>query len=296
MVKEKKVLISKQYSKRSKLGDFWHRYSQNKGAVVGLIILTLLALNCIFADVIYDYDTQVIGYNLAERFQSPSAEHWFGTDDYGRDIFYRLMYGARYSLLIGIATVFVSMMIGIPLGAVAGYFGGRFDLISFRFLDIIGAVPPLMMGIIVVSALGQGAVPLVLAMAISGMPPTARITRTAVMTVKNNEYVEAAKAIGMPTGMIILRHIIPNCLSVIIVRLSLQIAGSIVSASSLSFLGLGVPVPSPEWGALLAAGRAHIRNYSYMSTFPGLAIMITVLAFNMVGDGLRDALDPKLKK
>jgi len=188
------------------------------------------------------------------------------------------------------------MSIGIPLGAVAGYFGGKFDLLAFRFLDIIGAVPPLMMGIIVVSALGQGAVPLVLAMAISQMPPTARITRTAVMTVKNNEYVEAARAIGMPTGSIIIRHIIPNCLSSIIVRLTLQVATSIVSASSLSFLGLGIPVPSPEWGALLSAGRAHIRNYAYMSTFPGLAIMITVLAFNLMGDGLRDALDPKLKK
>ena len=294
--KEKRVLVSKQYSKRSRAGEFWYRFSQNKGAVLGMVILLILALNCIFADVIFDYKTDVIGYNMKAKFQPPSAEHWFGTDEIGRDLFSRVMYGARYSLAIGLATVALSLVVGMPIGAACGFFGGKVDLFVSRILDIFASIPGLLMGIVVVSALGQSTQSLILAMAISRITGVARSTRTAVMTVKNNEYVEAAKAIGMPTGSIIARHVVPNCLSPIIVRTTLQVAGAIVSASSLSFLGLGVPVPSPEWGALLSAGRDYIRDYSYMTTFPGLAIMITVLAFNMVGDGLRDALDPKLKK
>ena len=295
-VKEKRILVSKQYSKRSRLGEFWYRFRQNKGAVLGMAILLLLALNCIFADVIYDYKTDVIGYNMKEKFLPPSAEHWFGTDEIGRDLFSRVMYGARYSLAIGLATVVLSLMVGMPTGAACGFFGGKVDLFVSRILDIIGSIPGLLMGIVVVSALGQSTQSLILAMAVSRIAGVARATRTAVMTVKNNEYVEAARAIGMPTASIIARHVLPNCLSPIIVRTTMQVAGAIVSASSLSFLGLGVPVPSPEWGALLAAGRDHIRDHSYLTTFPGLAIMITVLCFNMMGDGLRDALDPKLKK
>ena len=293
---EKRILVSQQYSKRSQFGEFWHRFSQNKGAVLALVFLFCLAMLCIFADVIFDYNTQVIGYTMRDRLQGPSAKHWFGTDAMGRDIFCRVMYGARYSLLIALATVALALVIGMPIGAVCGYFGGRVDLLVSRVLDIIGSIPGLMMGIVVVSALGQSTQSLIIAMSVSRFVNVARATRTAVMTVKNNEYVEAARAIGMPTGSIIARHVIPNCLSPIIVRVTLQVAGAIVAASSLSFLGLGVPVPSPEWGALLSDGRNYIRDYSYMTTFPGLAIMITVLAFNMVGDGLRDALDPKLKK
>jgi len=296
MVKEKRELISRKYAKRSKLADFWHRYSQNKAATIGLFFIVLLALNCIFADVLYDYETQVIGYEMMDRFQGPSAEHWFGTDDMGRDLFFRIMYGAKYSMAIAVCTVLLSLAVGMTIGAIAGFFGGKFDLLAFRFMDIIAAIPSLMMGIIVVSAMGQSTLSLVISMSIVQLPNTARTTRTAVMTVKNNEYVEAARAIGMPKGHIILRHIIPNCLSTIVVRITLNVAAAIAAASSLSFIGLGVPVPSPEWGALLSAGRAHIRNYSYMTTFPGLAIMITIMALNMMGDGLRDALDPKLRK
>jgi len=294
--KEKRVLVSKQYSKRSQLGEFWYRYRQNKGAVVALVILLLLALNCIFADVIFDYETQVTGYNLFEIYQKPNAKHWFGTDELGRDLFARVMYGARYSLSIGLATVALAMVVGLPVGAMCGYFGGKIDLYVSRILDIIGSIPGLLMGILVVSALGQSTSSLIIAMAVSRVVGVSRGARAAVLTAKNNEYVEAAKAIGMPTASIIARHVVPNCLSPIIVRTTLQVAGAIVSASSLSYLGLGVPIPSPEWGALLAAGRSVIREYPHLTTFPGLAIMITVLAFNMMGDGLRDALDPKLKK
>lgn len=294
--KQKKQLISAQYSKRSKFGEFWHRFSRNKLAVIGLIFLLVLFLECLLAPVLFDYKKDVIGYKMKEKLQGPSAKHWFGTDDMGRDIFARVMYGARDSLAIALSTVALSLVVGVALGAVAGFLGGKADLIIFRLLDVFGAIPSLMMGIIVVSALGQSTMSLVIAMAVSGMVPTARIARTSVMTVKNNEYVESSRSIGMPTGAIIVRHILPNCLSPIIVRITLQVGQSIVSASSLSFLGLGVPVPSPEWGALLSAGRQYIRNYSYMTTFPGLAIMLTVMAFNMVGDGLRDAFDPKLRK
>ena len=293
---EKRVLVSKQYAKRSLAGDIWYRFRQNKGAMVGLFILLLLALNCIFADVLFDYDTQVVGYVMKERLQRPSAAHWFGTDDIGRDLFSRVMYGARYSLAIGFATVALSVIVGMPIGAVCGFFGGKVDLFIMRILDIFRSIPGLLMGIVVISALGQSTQSLIIAMAVSRFVVVANTTRTAVMTVKNNEYVEAARAIGMPTRSIIFRHVVPNCLSPIIVRTTLQVAGAIVAASSLSFLGLGVPVPSPEWGALLSAGRKYVQSYSYMTVFPGLAIMITVLAFNMVGDGLRDALDPKLKK
>ena len=293
---QKRLLVSRQYSKRSRLGEFWYRFSQNKGAVAGMIILVFLVLLCIFADVIFDYDTQVVGYNLKERLQGPSAKHWFGTDDYGRDLFARTMYGARYSLAIGFATVALSLVVGIPVGAVCGYFGGKIDLYVMRILDIFRSIPPLLMGIVIISALGQGTQSLVIAMAVSRFVGAAISTRTAVMTVKNNEYVEAARAIGMPTASIIFRHVIPNCLSPIIVRTTMQVAGAIVAASSLSYLGLGVPIPSPEWGALLAAGRDYIRNFGYLTIYPGLAIVITVLSFNLMGDGLRDALDPKLKK
>lgn len=293
---EKRVLVSKQYAKRSQAGEIWYRFRQNKGAMISLIVLLLLLLNCVFADVIFDYDKQVAGYVMKDRLQGPSAAHWFGTDDMGRDLFARTMYGARYSLAIGFATVALSVVVGMPIGAICGYFGGKVDLLVMRILDIVRSIPGLLMGIVVVSALGQSAESLVIAMAVSRFAVVAVTARTAVMTVKNNEYVEAARAIGMPTMSIIFRHVVPNCLSPIIVRTTLQVAGAIVAASSLSFLGLGVPVPSPEWGALLSAGRKYVQNYSYMTFFPGLAIMITVLAFNMVGDGLRDALDPKLKK
>ena len=236
--KGKKTLISAQYSKRSPLGEFWHRFSQNKLAVIGLAFLILLALECCFADVIFDYKTDVIGYTMKDRLQGPSAAHWFGTDDMGRDIFSRVMYGARYSLLIALATVALSLIIGVTLGAIAGFLGGKADLYIFRVLDVIGSIPGLMMGIIVVSALGQSTQSLVIAMAISGTIPTARIARTSVMTVKNNEYVESSRSIGMPMGAIILKHILPNCLSPIIVRITLQVGQAIVTASSLSFLGL----------------------------------------------------------
>lgn len=281
---------------RSQFGEVWHRLKKNKGAMVGLVIVCILIFIAIFADVLFDYDTQVIGYSIKEAKQRPSAAHWFGTDDMGRDLFARVMYGTRYSIAIGAAAVLVGILIGVPYGAVCGFLGGKFDLYLMRVMDIVRAIPSLLMGIVVVAALGQSIMNLIIAISISQITSIAVTTRAAVFTVKNQEYIESARNVGLPEWRIVIAHILPNCLSTILVQITLGVASAIISASSLSFLGLGVPVPSPEWGALLSAGRSFIREQSYMTLFPGLAIMITVLSLNLLGDGLRDALDPKLRR
>ena len=295
MVKEK--LVSKQYRKRSRAGEVWHRLRKNKGAMAGLAIIIILALIAIFADVLVDYDTDVIGMTLKDRLQHPSKTHIMGTDDLGRDIFSRLIYGSRFSLSVGVVAVAIAVVVGVILGAFAGYYtGGIVEDIIMRFTDIFAAVPNMLMAIVIVAALGANTLNLMISVGVTSIPQFVRTTRAAVLTVTGQEYIESARAIGESETKIIFKHILPNCLSPIIVRVTLRVSSAIISASSLSFLGLGVPAPAPEWGSMLSSGRAYLRGYSYMTLFPGLAIMITVLAFNMVGDGLRDALDPKLKK
>ena len=281
---------------RSQMGEVWHQFRRNKGAMVGSAIVLIIVFVALFADVFLDYDTQVVGQNVAERLQWPSARHWFGTDELGRDIFFRVLYGTRFSCSVGLVAVTIGLVIGVTLGAIAGFYGGTLEEVIMRSTDILGAVPNMLMAIVIVSVLGQSIWNLMLAVGITSVPQFVRITRAAVLTVRNQEYVEASKAIGLSNRRIIFKHILPNCLSPIIVQATLRVASAIISASSLSFLGLGVPAPSPEWGALLSGGRKYIRDYSYMTLFPGLAIMITVLALNMMGYGLRDSLDPKLKK
>lgn len=297
MAKERKAdMISKKYRKRSRAGEIWHRLKKNKGAMAGLLIICLLALTALSVDMIFDYDTQVIGQNIAERLQAPSKAHWMGTDELGRDIFCRLLYGSRFSLSVGIVAVAIALAVGVMLGAFAGYYGGGIEDLIMRATDIFASVPNMLMAIVIVSALGANTLNLMIAVGVTSIPQFVRITRAAVLTVRSQEYVEASRAIGLLEPFIIFYHILPNCLSPIIVQTTLRIASAIISASSLSFLGLGVPAPAPEWGSMLSGGRNYIRGYGYMTIFPGLAIMITVLAFNMVGDGLRDAMDPKLKK
>ena len=281
---------------RSQAAEVWRQFRRNKGAVAGSAIVLVIVFIALFADVLLDYDTQVIGQNVADRLQWPNANHWFGTDELGRDIFCRILYGTRFSCSVGLVAVTIGLVIGVTLGAVAGYFGGAIEEIIMRSTDILSAVPNMLMAIVIVSVLGQSIWNLMFAVGITSVPQFVRITRAAVLTVRNQEYVEASKAIGLNNRKIIFRHILPNCLSPIIVQATLRVASAIISASSLSFLGLGVPAPDPEWGALLSGGRKYIRYYAYMTFFPGLAIMITVLALNLMGDGLRDALDPKLKK
>lgn len=288
--------VSTERKARSQIEEICRQFIRNKGAMLGMVIVLLLVFVAVFADVILDYDTQVIGQNLADRLQWPSARHWFGTDELGRDIFCRVLYGTRFSCSVGLVAVTIGLAIGVTLGAVAGYFGGTVEEVIMRSTDILSAVPNMLMAIVIVSVLGQSIFNLMLAVGITSVPQFVRITRAAVLTVRNQEYIEASKAIGLTNRKIIFQHILPNCLSPIIVQATLRVASAIISASSLSFLGLGVPAPAPEWGSLLSGGRKYIRDYSYMTMFPGLAIMITVLALNMMGDGLRDSLDPKLKK
>jgi peptide/nickel transport system permease protein len=282
--------------KRSMAVEIWHRLLRNKMAMLGLVILVLLALSAIFADFIADYDSKVIAQNISERLQGPSAAHWFGTDEFGRDIFARIIHGGRVSLVVGLISVSVSLIIGGTLGAFAGFYGGTVDNVIMRIMDIFLAIPSTLLAITIVAALGTSLVNVMLAIGISGIPNFARIVRAAVMSVKDQEFVESARAIGASNATIIFREIIPNCMAPIIVQATLSVASAILSTASLSFLGLGVQPPSPEWGAMLSSGRNFLRDAIHITLFPGLAIVITILALNLLGDGLRDALDPRLKQ
>lgn len=282
--------------KQNRAKEIWRQFRRNKGAMVGLIVTLFIILLAIFAGLIWDYDTHIIGMNVQERLLPPSLKHPFGTDNYGRDMLARIAYGTRYSLIIGVASVTFSMLIGLPIGASAGYLGGRYDDIVMRILDAFGIIPSILLTVTLVSVLGTSMFNLTIALAIGSIPIMARITRASVMTVRYNEYIESARAISGSSIYIIFKHILPNCFSPILVQCTLRVGATIISASSLSYVGLGVPLPTPEWGALLSASKDFIRQAPYLCVFPGLAIMITVMAINLVGDGLRDALDPKLKR
>lgn len=293
--KNKHVSVSRQYQKRSKGGEIWHYFSRNGGAMTGLIFLIVLCVVALTVDMWLD-PSLVTGINVREKLLSPSLQHLFGTDEMGRDLFWRCVYATKYSLSIGFVSVMVSVVIGVPLGAIAGFFSGMVDEVIMRITDIFSAIPSILMAVVVVSMLGTDTINLMIAVGISATPHFIRITRASILTVKNQEYVEAARALGKTNVYVIFRHALPNCLSPIIVQVTLKIANAIISAAGLSFLGLGIKPPTPEWGALLSAGKTFVRGYSYLTLFPGLCIMLTVLAFNLVGDGLRDAMDPKLHK
>ena len=268
--------------KKSQFVEVWKRLCRNKTAVLGLVIVALLTLMAILSPILIDYETQVIKTNYSEALQAPSADHWFGTDEMGRDILLRVMYGSTVSLSIGVVTVAVSLTVGLILGAAAGYFGGKTDMIIMRIMDIFLAIPGTLLAICIVASLGNSIPNLVIAQAVSSIPTFSRVVRGAVITARDADYVEAARAIGAKDATII-------------VQTTLQVASVILSIAGLSFIGLGIPAPRPEWGAMLSGARAYIRDYSYMCLFPGLAIMTTILSLNLLGDGLRDALDPRLR-
>lgn len=282
--------------KRSQWREVWRMLKKNKMALVGLGILVILVLLALFADVIADYDTVVIKQNLANRLKGPSAEHWLGTDEFGRDIFARLVHGARVSLKVGIIAVGISIILGGILGALAGFYGGRIDNIIMRIMDVFLAVPSILLAIAIVSALGPSIINLMVAISISSVPRYARIVRASVLSIRDQEFVEAARAIGANNTRIIFRHIIPNSLAPVIVQGTLGVASAILSTAGLSFIGLGIQPPAPEWGSMLSGGRQYLRYAWWVTTFPGVAIMITILSLNLLGDGLRDALDPRLKQ
>lgn len=296
MALNKTAKISHRYRKRSSFVSILRQLRKNKGAILGLFLIVIITALALLAPVLFDYERDVIGRDLRVRLQSPSSAHWFGTDDLGRDIFARVVYGARYSLAVGIIAVMFALVVGVTLGAMAGYIGGVFENITMRVTDIFSSIPSVLLAIAVVSALGRSTFNLMLAVGIASTAPFVRVSRAAVLVVREEEYIESARAIGMPEWQIIPLHILPNCMSQIIVQATLRVGSAIISAAQLSFLGLGVPAPAPEWGSMLARGRSFIRGYSYMTLFPGLAIMVTVLSLNLIGDGLRDAMDPKLRR
>jgi peptide/nickel transport system permease protein len=281
---------------RGQVEEIWVRFRRNKMAVMGMIILIIVVLLAIFADALYDYDTYCVKMNVADRFLPIlSKGHILGTDAYGRDLCARLIHGARYSLAISFSSVVMSMLLGGVIGSVSGYYGGRLDDILMRIIDIIMAVPMTMLAIVIVAALGASVQNMVIALTISQIPSFARVVRGSVLTEKDTEYVEAVRAIGARDAVIIIRDIVPNILSPVVVQIAIRTAASITNAAALSFLGLGVAAPAPEWGAMLSFGRSYIRDYSYLTYLPGLAMMITILSLNLLGDGLRDAMDPRLR-
>jgi peptide/nickel transport system permease protein len=298
MEKNRRVSASelKQYKKRSLMQEVWRNYKKNPSAMIGLVIVVVLVVVAIIAQIIFNYDTDIVQQNVAEAYQTPSAEHWFGTDNYGRDVFVRILYGAKYSLSVGIVAVAVSTVVGVTLGLIAGYYGGFIEDFILRFAEIFSGIPSVLMGVALMTAFGQSLTVLMMAIGLVYAPMYTRTTRAAVMPVRDEEYIEAARVAGVSDMGIMFKHVLPNSLSPIIVQVTMGVANAILTASHLSFLGLGVPIPSPEWGAMLSEGRNYMRDSMYLTVFPGLAIMITVLSFNLMGDGLRDALDPKLKE
>ena len=285
------------YKKRSMWQEMWRNYKKNPSAMVGLAVIIIIVIVAIAAQFIYDYNIDIVQQNIKERFMEPgTAGHLLGTDNYGRDELIRILYGAKYSLAVGIVSVAISCLVGSTLGLIAGYYGGVIENIILRVCEVFMGIPSVLLGIAIMSAFGQSLVVLMLAVGLVYVPMFARTARAAVLPVREEEYIEAARVSGVNDFKIIFGHVLPNSLSPIIVQVTMGVANGILSASFLSFLGLGVPVPAPEWGAMLSSGREFIRDYGYLTTFPGLAIMITVLAINLMGDGLRDALDPKLKQ
>ena len=270
------------------------RLMKNPNAVAGMDILAVILAVGLFTEVIAPYGYAEI--NMADRLQGPSLRHFFGTDEMGRDLFSRIIYGTRSTLMISFGTVAFGTGIGIILGSAAGYFGGRADNIIMRFLDVISAIPGILLAICISAVLGNGMVPTIAALGVGGVAGAARILRASMISIREQEYVEAAVSINAGNLRIIAKHVFPNAMSPLIISASMSLANAIIVASSLSFIGLGIQPPNPEWGALLAAGRNMIRDYPHLVMFPGVMIMITVLAMNLFGDALRDALDPKLKR
>ena len=282
--------------KKRRNSQFWltlGRLKRNHLAMVGLVIIVMMIVLALLAPYISPYPYEAADFK--NRYATPSAEHWFGTDELGRDIFSRLLYGSRYSLRIGLISVAISAIGGIFFGALAGYFGGAVDNIIMRLLDVLQAMPGIVLAIAISAALGPGLTNSVIALSISSIPGYARMTRASILNVRKMEYLEAATSINCSNARIIWKHVLPNALSPLIVQATMGIAGAIMGAAMLSFIGLGVQPPTPEWGAMLSAGRNYLRDYPHLCIFPGIMIMMAVLSLNMLGDGLRDALDPKLK-
>ncbi|HEY4531808.1 MAG TPA: ABC transporter permease [Kurthia sp.] len=273
--------------------EVWVRFSHNKLAVIGMIIIGIVALMAIFVPWLspYKYDEILGRFN-----EAPNGSNWFGTDDLGRDVFTRIWYGARISLFIGLAAAFIDLVIGVAWGSIAGLSGGKVDDIMMRIADVLTAVPYLLVVIILLVVLQPGLLPMIIALSITGWVNMARIVRGEVLSIKNQEYVLAARTLGARTGHLIMRHLVPNALGAIIVTMTLTIPSAIFTESFLSYIGLGVPQPQASWGTMASDGNNALDTAPWRLIFPAIFISLTIFAFNAVGDGLRDALDPKLRK
>ncbi|MDI9387986.1 MAG: ABC transporter permease [Synergistota bacterium] len=280
--------------RRSPWWEVWRRLRRNRAALVGMGVIIMLVMVAILAPVLTPYDPNKT--DMKARLQRPSLSHPLGTDNFGRDMFSRVLYGSRISLYVGFVAVGIGAIFGGVLGAVGGYYGGRLDNFIMRCMDVLLAIPQIILAIAIVGALGTSLVNLMIAVGISQLPRYARVVRASALTVRGQEFVEAARAVGARDVRIIVENILPNCMAPIIVQSTLGVAQAILSAAALSFLGLGIQPPTPEWGSMLSAGRQFLRQAPYLSFFPGLAISIVVLALNIFGDGLRDSLDPKLRQ
>ena len=294
---EKSLEQTQRLKKRSNMGEIWHRLRKNKLRMICLAVLVIMILGIIFADVIspYDYAEQ----DLTQRFALPSKAHWMGCDDYGRDLLTRLLVGGRYSLLIAILSVAIGIICGMVIGALCGFFGKKIDATLMRIMDVIMSIPGMMLAICISVALGSGVFNTALALAVGTIPIIARQLRSSTMLINSQEYIEAARSFGESNFKIIMTHVIPNCMAPIIVQASLYIGGAIMGIAGLSFLGLGVQPPTPEWGNILNNGLDFVYDFAtrwHVIVFPALFIVVAELCFNLLGDGLRDAMDPRMRK
>jgi len=296
MGKSKDLRISQQYKKRSSFATAFRQLRKNKGAILGLVMVVMITALALLAPVIYDYETDVIAQNLKIRLQPPSREHWFGTDDMGRDIFTRVCYGGRISILIGFLCTIVMFVIGSTLGALAGLKGGWVDNLIMRFAEVIGNLPYLIIVVILTMVMGRSIFAIVLAMSITSWVGTCRMVRGQILQLKELDYIEAATALGADTARVIFKHLLPNALGIIMVDITMSIPGFIFGEAFLSYVGLGVRPPETSWGALASAGQQQLMFHPHVLFFPCLMIVLTTLAFHLVGDGLAEALDPKLRK
>lgn len=286
--------IQKRYKKKSRFWEVWNRMKKNRISMLGLAIFAVIIFCTIFAFAIVPYN-MALQQNIAIRLQPPSAAHWFGTDAFGRDMFARIIWGTRNSLVMGIGAVIVGISLGGLFGAVTGYYGGIIDMVTMRTLESIMCIPFMLLALAIVAALGPGLVNVMLALMLSMVPYYTRVIRSAILTVNGQDFIEAARACGAPDRLIIVKHILPNAIGPVIVQATMSVGSMIIWAAAMSFLGMGIQPPTPEWGSMLAESQDYMLSAPHLMLFPGLAIVLTALSVNLMGDGLRDALDPRLK-
>ena len=287
----------RKYKKKSQLRTIWNRLKKNPLAVFGMLLFLFMFTIVATADLYYNYEEDAIAQHLSLRFKGPGVlkGHPLGTDQYGRDVLARVVYGGRISMFVGLATVCVSLSLGSVIGATAAYYGDAVDNILMRLMDVFMAIPRMLMAITLVAAFGTSLFNLILAMGLAVTPRMSRIVRSAVLSVTGSDYIEAARACGTSDMRIIFRHILPNAMGPILVQVTQTMARTVITVSSLSFIGLGISEPTPEWGAMLSEAKSQMRYYPYLAVSPGIAIMMVVVSLTLLGDGLRDALDPRLK-